>query len=52
MSRMVNGKWLTEDDIASVSPTGEFLREDSVLRAWVGSVFPGSAWTLSPLCRL
>ena len=36
MSTMINGKWLTEGDIATVSSGGEYEREDSVLRAWIG----------------
>lgn len=36
MSKMINGEWLTEGDIAIVSSTGEYQREDSVLRNWIG----------------
>ena len=36
MSRMIDGKWFTEGDIATVSSNGEYQREDSVLRNWIG----------------
>jgi len=37
VSRMLNGRWLSEDDIATVSTSGEYQREDSVLRDWIGT---------------
>ena len=36
MSKMINGEWLTEGDVAIGSNTGEYRREDSVLRHWIG----------------
>lgn len=36
MSRMIDGKWFTEGDIATLSADGEYQREDSVLRHWIG----------------
>ena len=44
MSKMINGKWFTEGDIATVSTSGEYQRENSVLRNWVGEArFPAAA---------
>ena len=44
MSKMINGKWFTEGDIATVSATGEYQRANSVLRNWVGEArFPAEA---------
>lgn len=36
MSRMIDGEWFTEGDIATVSAGGEYERENSVLREWIG----------------
>ncbi|MGR8948859.1 MAG: glutathione S-transferase family protein, partial [Gammaproteobacteria bacterium] len=36
MSKMIDGQWVLEGDIATVSTSGEYKREDSVLRDWIG----------------
>ena len=36
MSRMIEGRWHTQGDIATVSKSGSYEREDSVLRNWIG----------------
>ena len=41
---MINGQWVTEGDIATVSTNGEYQREDSVLRDWIGEEpYPAAA---------
>ena len=34
---MIDGQWVTEGDIATVTNNGEYQREDSVLRDWIGN---------------